>query len=232
MRTLSASQLKLYRQCRQQYHDKYITPREDIVRVEDTSGLLGTGIHKAIELYYKSGKSPAGVFAATVRGTLAEWQDSGVEVNYHYSYAEVVEQGLDILSSFDFSQFKPLHNELAFNLPFYDICKVRGFMDLVTEDDVIVDFKSAKRKPKDLQSDPQFMLYAWSFFQMFGRWPKSVLWYHLRTHETFEFKFDWAKFDTVAVQTAREIVTDDFSDLTGERCAKCSPWCPRYKTAA
>jgi hypothetical protein len=231
MRTLSASQLKLYRQCRQQYHDKYITPRENVIRIEDTSGLLGTGIHKAIELYYKAGKSPTGVFTSTVRDTLAEWQDNGIEVNYYYSYADVVEQGLDILAGFDFTQFNPVENEVAFNLPFYDICKVRGFMDLITDDDTIVDFKSAKRKPKDLQSDPQFMLYAWSFFQMYGRWPKKVLWYHLRTHETFEFNFDWNKFDAIAVQTAREIVSDDFSDLTGERCSKCSPWCPRYKTA-
>lgn len=231
MRTLSASQLKLYRQCRQQYYDKYVNRPVDFVETQDTSGLLGTGIHRAIELYYKEGKSPAGTFASTVRNTLNEWQDNGIMVNYYYSFADIMEQGSDILRGFDFSKFKPAHNELSFNLPFYDICNVRGFMDMVTEDDVIVDFKSARRKPKDLQKDPQFMLYAWSFFQMFGKWPKGVLWYHLRTHETFEFKFEWATFDAIVVETAKEIINDDYSDLTGQRCSNCPPWCPRYKMA-
>jgi len=231
MRTLSASQLKLYRQCRQQYYDKYINRDESMPDLQDTSGLLGTGIHRAIELYYKSGKSPLGTFVHTVRNTLNDWQDNGVSVNYYYSYADIIEQGTEILKGFNFDQFKPLHNEMSFNLPFYDICKVRGFMDLITEDDIIVDFKSARRRPKDLQKDPQFMLYAWSFFQMFGRWPKSVVWYHLRTHEQIEFKFEWPAFDAVVIQTAKEIIADDYSDLTGARCSSCVPWCPRYKMA-
>lgn len=232
MRVISASQIKLYRQCRQQYYDKYIVKPEDVVNIQDTSGLLGTGIHKAIEMYYKTGKSPQGTFTTTVRDTLRDWQDNGVPVNYYYSYAEVIDQGVEILNSFDFSQFKPKYNEMSFNLPFYDICRVRGFMDLVTEDDAIVDFKSAKRKPKDLQKDPQFMLYAWSFFQMFGKWPSAVVWYHLRTHEKFEFKFDWNTFDSIVLDTAKEMLSDDFSDLTGKRCSTCSPWCLRYKTTA
>lgn len=229
MRTLSASQLKLYRSCRQQYYDKYINKPPDAVDIEDTSGLLGTGIHKAIELYYKEEKPPIPTFMQTVRTTLTEWQDSGKLVNYHYSHAEIIDQGLEILNKFNFSQFKPKYNELSFNLPFYDICKIRGFIDLITEDDVVVDFKTAKRKPKDLQKDPQFMIYAWAHFQLFGKWPKSVIWYHLRSAEILEFKFEWNAFDAIAVQTAKEITLDDFSDLQGIKCSTCSPWCPRYR---
>lgn len=228
MRNISASQVKLYRQCRQQYYDKYVNRPDDYVETQDTSGLLGTGIHKAIEMYYSGGKSPQGVFTTTIRESLAKWQDTGVPVNYRYSYAEIIDQGLSILNTFDFSKFSPKYNEMSFDLPFYDLCKVRGFMDLITEDDVIVDFKSAKRKPKDLNKDPQFILYAWAYFQMFGKWPKSVLWYHLRTHETFEFKFDWNTFDSVVLDTVKEMINDDFSDLSGERCSNCAPWCYRY----
>lgn len=229
MKTLSASQIKLYRQCRQHYYDKYINKDETIIEVQDTSGLLGTGVHKAIEMYYKNGKPPSGVFTSTVRDILTKWQDDGVEVNYFYSYAEIIEQGLDILNNFNFEMFKPLQNEVSFNLPFYDICKIRGFIDLITEDDTIVDFKSAKRKPKELQKDPQFMIYSWAFFQMYGKWPSRVIWYHLRTHESIDFKFDWVAFDTIVLQTAKELINDDFSDLTGGKCFSCSPWCPRYK---
>jgi hypothetical protein len=150
----------------------------------------------------------------------SDWNENGKKIDSD------IQNSFDI---FDFSKFKPKQSELSFNMQFYDICKVRGFIDLITDDEVIVDFKSAKRKPKDLQNDPQFMLYAWVFFQMYGKWPARVIWYHLRTHEQFEFKFDWNAFDSIVVQTAKELILDDFSDLTGQKCFTCSPWCPRYK---
>lgn len=227
MRNVSASQIKLYRQCRQQYYDRYIL---QIPSTQDTSGLLGTGIHKAIELYYAQGKNPLATFSKVVRDTLNNWQDDGTPVSYYYSYSQIVDQGTEILSTFNFEQFRPKINELAFEVPFYDMCKMRGFIDMVTEDGGIIDFKSAKRKPKDLNNDPQFMVYYWAYFQKFGEKPAYVRWYHLRTHEVFDFTFDWNRFDSVVVDTVKEMVTDDYADLTGAKCSNCAPWCFRNKS--
>ena len=228
MKKVSATQIKTYRECRQQYFDTYI---KKVPRVKNTAALLGTGLHKAIELYYTRGEPPIPTFSRYIRKVTNDWQDAGEAVEYYYSQAEIMEVGLEILRGFNFSELRCKFSEFSFNLPFYDIANINGIIDMVTTDEGLIDFKSAKRPPKleSLQKDPQFLIYPWAYFQLFGKWPKYIAWYHLRTHEKFEFQFDWNNFDHIVVSTVREMVADDFSDLTGESCSKCSMWCYRYR---
>ncbi len=228
MKKVSATQIKLYRECRQQYYDKYNLRKSS---AQSTAALMGSAIHYAFERYYTRGEPVIGTFSRYVRETLNKWQDTGTDVEYHYSQAEVTEIGLDILRNFDYSSIKCMHSELRFQIPFYDIAVLNGVIDMITHDGRLIDFKTSKKAPKieQLQKDPQFLIYPWAHFQLFGVWPTSVIWYHLRTQEQLEFKFDWNNFDNIVVNTVREMVTDDFSDLTNESCGNCVPWCYRYR---
>lgn len=239
MQKLSASQLKLYRECRIQYFDRYV--RRIPQTTQDSSGLWGTALHKGIESYYQGGK-PALVFQRYLTTELARLQDLGTPVNYRMTYAEMIEKGRAILESLPLTQFQPLSIngqaalEIAFDLPFYDICTMRGFVDMVAKDVndnvIIVDWKSSGRKPTKaaLNDDPQFLLYAWVFYQQFGVLPDGVYWYHLRTNDSMAMSLDnfWTRFDRV-IETAREVVNDPFDDIdVADRCARCPEWCNRH----
>ena len=226
MLNLSASQIKQYASCRFQYFDKY---RLHKFGAQDTSGLLGTAVHKAIEMRYKANANPLAVFQNTVMDTLNSWQDKGKEVSYTYNYASIIEQGRSMLAGFNFAQFQPAHLEHKFSLPFLPSVLMRGYIDLITTDGIVVDFKTAGRKPKTVNDDWQFAIYSWAYVQLFNEYPKAVYWYHLRTHECIPFDVTKTSEVMIEVISATErLLEDDFRDIKHtDKCSKCTPWCAR-----
>jgi hypothetical protein len=99
--------------------------------------------------------------------------------------------GRSIIESMDWG-LKPLELEKAFELPFPNkenpVCILRGVIDMILEDDIIIDHKSTKVKPtkKKLSENYQFTLYAWAYRELYGRLPSKVYWHHLRTQEFLE----------------------------------------------
>ena len=230
MITLSASQIKQYASCRFQYFDRY---RLFQFGAQDTSGLLGTAVHKAIELRYTKYVNPLATLQKTLAETLAQWQDSGKEINYRYSYAEMINDGRAILEGFNFDQFQPKELEFAFTLPFDENVKMRGYIDLITHDGLVVDFKTAKRKPSRsmLNDDWQFAIYSWAYRETYGTLPSAVYWYHLRTHQVVPFDVSQtdAKIEEIK-QVVKTLQADDFSDVVRtDTCSNCPPWCLRSK---
>jgi hypothetical protein len=222
MLNLSASQIKQYASCRFQYFDKYKLHK---FGAQDTSGLLGTAVHKAIEMRYKANANPLAVFQNTVMDTLNNWQDTGTEVSYTYNYASIIEQGRSMLGDFTFAQFQPAHLEYKFSLPFLPSVLMRGYIDLITTDGIVVDFKTAGRKPKTVNDDWQFAIYSWAYVQLFNEYPKAVYWYHLRTQEEIPFELD-ASYETElarVIELAETLRDDPFLEF--EMCPKCPRWC-------
>lgn len=147
--------------------------------------------------------NPYAVVGSAVHSTLQYMWEHDYQVHeipyvYHTyvaTYAEeaqlvvppsLYQDGLMQVSFFRKHAFpRPLYIEHEFLVPFpkeQPICLLHGFMDYVF-DDGVVDIKTARQKPKSLQTSTQFLVYYYAFSVLFQRPPSFVTWYHLRTNE-------------------------------------------------
>lgn len=190
---LSASKIKKYLECKNQYYLRYIVFEPD---QKNLYAVLGLAFHKAIELYYTSGSDPYRTFEETwhkEREAAQLMHDNGLFYD-----------GYDMLELYPFDGRRPTSLELPFALPFPSadapLCIIRGYIDQHYEEARMVwDLKTAKRKPSGpkLNTDPQFILYSWACEQLFGYQP-TLVWYHARTGEQLVADVhDREKLDTV-----------------------------------
>jgi len=190
---VSASKIKVYKTCARQYKYKYITafndrPSED----KNVAALLGTALHKAIELQYRENANPSAIFQDVMDKTIEQWEKERLQINAAGYYTTALKVGKDILRKFDWQQFNPTELEHKFTLPFPNpitpIVNVTGYIDLVDRSKkLVVDFKSASQAPSqaELDNDSQFVLYAWAYEQIYGEKPNQIIWYHLRTDRKY-----------------------------------------------
>jgi len=193
LQRISASKVKTYKTCQKQYYYKYVIPfhnRPD--QANNVAALMGTALHKAIELKYKDKANPIVTFQTVMRETIDEWEQKQQPINGMLYYSSLLKTGTDILKKFDWSRFEPIGLEVHFDLPFPSpenpLVMVNGIIDLETMDGTIVDHKSTKTKPKqdELDFDAQFLLYSWAYRQIYQNPPYKVIWNHLRTGELLE----------------------------------------------
>lgn len=189
---LSASKIKMFFQCRLLYYRTY-TDREE--SIQNPSAILGSALHKAIELYYIEKKNPIHTFENTFDRMLAE---AGQNIKVFNNIAGIRKSGITMLGNMDWAAIKPLGLEVRFSLPFPNaenpICIITGFMDIVTEDGYIIDHKSSSKLPDidSMANDTQFVIYYWAYEQLYGKKPNGVIWNHLRTgifHNTNVHKY-------------------------------------------
>lgn len=189
--TVSASKIKVYKTCARQYKYKYMIPFKDRPSEDkNVAALLGTALHKAIELKYSIDANPTAMFQNVMDETITQWEKDKVKINASSYYTQALKVGKDILRKFDWKQFTPTELEYAFTLPFPSpinpLVNVTGYIDLIDRSGnakVVVDFKSQATAPaqEELDHDPQFLLYAWAYEQIYGEKPDDIIWYHLRT---------------------------------------------------
>lgn len=237
----SASKLKTYKLCGQQYYYKYINRVNNKER-KNTAALFGTAMHKALEMKYRSNKGPQYTFITTMNEVLDEWQSSGEEVvglNYINSY---ITEGKRILSTFDWDMYKPYNDnslELEFKLPFPNkenpIAILVGYIDLISSDGMfgynVIDYKTSKKPEtsEELAANPQFILYRWAGIQLFGFPPTNVIWHQLRTGEQHHARVD-IDFDNKMeslIQTVNEMITSPKVEKK-EKDSFCTRLCSFY----
>lgn len=186
--TVSASKVKTYKTCARQYQHKYVTayndrPAED----KNVAALLGTALHKAIEMKYSEGKSPTGIFQQVMSETIEQWENDGLNIKALDYYARAMKVGKDILKNYPWDMFNPIELEFSFTLPFpHDnpIVNITGIIDHIDIDGSIMDHKSATYAPNqdELDNDPQFIIYYWAYEQIYKQYPYRTIWNHLRTN--------------------------------------------------
>lgn len=158
---------------------------------KNVAALLGTAIHEAIELKYDQDINPVGTFQRVMSDTITQWEEDKVKINYANYYTTALKIGTDILRKFDWSLFNPIALEQEFTLPFPNaqnpIANVKGFIDMIDIDGSVIDHKSKSKAPAqdELDHDPQFILYAWAYEQIYGKMPYRVIWNHVRTAKLY-----------------------------------------------
>ena len=229
MTTYSASRIKLYQDCRAQYYDKYVLRLPETRK--DTSGLFGSALHSAIEHRYLYGSNPIQRFARYVSVMYNWYTRKGYTISHSMEYSDMLSQGREILLSFPWKSYDPIELEYEFTVPFYDFT-IHGYIDLITADGTLVDFKSSKRKPSgdSHDNDTQFLLYYHAYEYRYGYKPAQVLRHNLRDHSVQVFlprdmETKYAYIETV-IKTIEQDTFDDLKDGL-PICQRCAPWCGR-----
>lgn len=183
----SASRITTYKTCPRLYHYQYI---ERIEEPKHVLTIMGSALHKAIEMHYKNGANVQAIFSKEFYNGVS-FAESKLGIRGKESPVQVALIGEAILKGVDWS-LKPLEIEKSFSLPFPSkenpVCIMRGIIDMVVDGGIIIDHKSTKTKPtkKKLAENYQFAIYAWAYRELYGELPDKVYWHHLRTGELID----------------------------------------------
>lgn len=218
---ISASRLKRYEECRASYHAFYnLGYRQEA----NTSALSGSAVHKAIEEWYRNGCEPVSTHSTFMHMGYERMLEEEEHIQEFEPFQTILLRGEEMLRTFPFDHYKPVALEHNFDIALTDTIRVHGFIDMVLADGLI-DFKTSKNKPRNLEKDIQFILYVYAYKQLTGTYPKKVIWYHLRTQEEIPFVITSAYESELerVIQLAQTLERDPFLDF--EMCPKCPRWC-------
>lgn len=225
---VSASKLKLWQECPKMYEMRYVRGEEQKPNVW---ALVGSGAHKAIETYYKTGRPILATYAEWIAEHVTSAAVEGIE--YAPNLIAGIQNGL---KNFDTTLYDPLEVdgvpqlEKRFRLPYPDaenpICTIEGFIDCVTATQV-VDYKTGKDTPsiKAVERDLQFIIYHWAYERLYGVPPKEIVYHRLRDNKRIIGK----KFDiTILDSVLREFLTLQ-TVYNLDLCDDCPSYCGMRK---
>lgn len=150
--------------------------------------------------------------------------------------AEMVERYYDQIKSGKIKD-NPLVVEKEFSIPVAGT-KVVGKIDKLEIDDdgeyTVTDFKTGRAKPNpwDLRHNLQLTTYYWAVFVLYGKYPKKVVWHHMRTGDLLDSEREpqdiknlqdmiqnavWMKQKGIRHRIFHEGVCN-FCDFRGETC--------------
>jgi len=237
LRPLSASSLKTYRRCPQQWKLRYVDrlPEEDKPFFN-----LGTAVHEALEVFY-AGRVAA---PAPLDEMLAAFQEA-FDPDAYESGAEAARRradGVKMVEEFhakhagDFEPALAVEKRLAFEvegIPF------RGYVDRIDRVDDgrlrVVDYKTGRGFDFDrVRTDPQLTLYQIGVEQKYGREVAGLALYHVPTQTAFEVERHGeeqvAGVRAAVREAARGIEEGAFEPDPGHYCEWCDfrPHCPAW----
>lgn len=159
---------------------------------------LGSAVHHALEKTHKEGpfalKRAVNLFVDEFQRIIA---DDEVFIGYP-QLVKLRNEGIEMLERYD-GQIKngtikdnPLALETEFSIPIAGT-KLVGKIDKTEIDDsdgeyIVTDYKTGKTKPNewDLRNNLQLTAYYWATFEIYGRYPKKLIWHHMRTGDLIE----------------------------------------------
>lgn len=173
---LSASSIKDFLSCERKYWYRRFHSDQRATSIEADTG---TAVHDVIETYWNN--SVSGMSRITYYPEIDTVKASqALEIFY--------EKFVSLLSSKD-------KIEKKFSIEWTPNVKFVGTMDRITPNGIIYDWKTNKRLPVDLSSDPQFILYNYAYRVMNGRPPASVYFASLTYGRLIKFKYNKTKED-------------------------------------
>ncbi len=237
---LSATKLATFLACPRKYAYLYRSDTED--DGSNIYALSGHCVHAVLETYYKLPHEERAAFNAPLEyqlrmtDAILTQRRVGIELSGVDRSSVVINAALDMLSSFAWEKYAPIAVEHVFALPYpspeQPVCVLRGVMDQVYEWGVL-DFKTSAKPPKkeELNTNIQFILYAWAFEQLYGKPADHIYWVHLRTGKWLE----------AHVQDQRELLDEAITRVLDAHTTQSYPlnwgsrhcsYCPFYDSCA
>ncbi len=234
MRTLSATKLNTYLLCPRLFHETYIDSEYEATRT-NIYVLRGQAIHKVMQVFCQEGsvhvESPVQMYQRELGERVQSALAQGLKIEGLPYYLSALKFGKKVFTKkFSFDKYNGVvEREHWFSLPYPNkdlpICIVRGILDQIYPWG-IVDFKTNKEKPTEEQvsADPQFILYAWVFTQLYGREPDYVYFDHLLSGTWVKAEIDVARYAELDDLIHRILADTEYLSkvaTTGEHCTYC-----------
>lgn len=169
---------------------------EHAMRSPSTPWLVrGTAIHTALERAHEVSPFSLQIAVTTFKSDYRRIiEEDEVFVGYP-QMVKLEKEGVEMLERY-WGQIEngtikdnPLALEAEFSLPIAGT-KLVGKIDKIEIDEsdgqyIVTDYKSGSKKPDefDLRNNLQLTAYYWAVFELYGKYPKQVIWHHLKTGE-------------------------------------------------
>lgn len=189
---LSASSIKDFISCERKYW--YRRFASDVAESTEAAS-RGTAVHKTIEKYWND-------------------PDSGFEFINSFSKREFdLVKAQRNLDSF-YTNFRNLLDkddliEDKFKIDFSKGVKIIGVFDRVLSTGVIFDWKTNRSLPKNLENDPQFIIYYHAYTKLYGKPPSAVYFASLTAGRLVRFKYNSELFSILY----NEIIPDMLKNI-------------------
>lgn len=192
---LSASSIKDFISCERKYWYRRFASDKG-AKTEETA--RGLAVHKALEKY-SNNKSKALKY-------VTRYSESVINT-------EKAEQA--VLNFFDkFKEFTTNKDEIEqkFKIPYrpeYSIVRdvnIIGMFDRVTPEGIIFDWKTNRSLPRNLNNDPQFMLYHHAYTVLHNKPPAAVYFASLTAGRLLKFKFDGQLFNILYTEVIKDMI--------------------------
>jgi putative RecB family exonuclease len=178
---LSVSQLKMYLRCPLQYKFRYIDgliipPRSELT--------LGKSIHGTLEENYRQKiKTEIDLPLEYITDLFSDrWEKAVVDTIFEEDEkpGRVKDDGIALLKTYHTvvaPKVQPIEVERGFNLPIDDQnYTLKGYIDLIDRDNLIVDHKTTKRSMRQdmIDSDLQLTTYSLAYRELVGKKEKGL----------------------------------------------------------
>jgi CRISPR/Cas system-associated exonuclease Cas4 (RecB family) len=239
---LSNSQISLYLQCSLKYKFNYI---DELPKPFKPAGLAwGSVIHSALSWFHKQRMAGKPVTLEKLYKIFeADWYCQKVETEIRYREGEdemkLVLLAKELLALY----FHQGHNgakgsEIPFVVPLVNLSNgeemginLEGFIDLLEEDDIIVEFKTSAQTmaPKDVEDLMQLTAYSYAFELLHKRPPKLIKLVNfvkakkpkIIVHETHRSQEDYERLYHLARQVLKGIKEGIFFPRHSFWCKGC-----------
>jgi len=193
---LSASSIKDFISCERKYWYRRFASDKGISTEETTRGLV---VHKALEKY-SNNKSKALKYISQYSATKIDKEKAELAVlNFFYKFKEFTTPKDEIEHRFKIP-YRPANSIVK------DI-NIIGMFDRVTPEGIIFDWKTNRSLPRNLNSDPQFMLYHHAYEVIHGKPPAAVYFASLTAGRLLKFKFDEQLFNILYTEIIDEMLS-------------------------
>jgi len=226
--TFSVSQFNTYSRCPRIYKYNYVyripTPAKPYFD-------FGGTVHKVIEELTKKLKEGEAIdFDLAVKYLDAFWKNEGYKTELEEKQAK--EEAKEVIKTFLEEQAKMkskivgIEQEFTIKLDKYNIT---GYIDRVDQDGddyIILDYKTAKTPLSEnaLREDFQLLTYDMAVQQLFGKRPKKVGLWFLRSNKKVIIEpkdEDISKIKEQILETIKNIMKEDFTPAPGWECNNC-----------
>jgi len=163
---LSASMIKDFLSCSKKAQYRLYSPEQQ----EPTYQMaIGTIVHEALELHWDNFDAAMKFAEDKVRTTNLK-RGSGIVfrclLNYFENFTYLVKDTDKV--------------EQFFRFPYNKNVTLVGKFDRITEDGIMIDWKTGYNAPTDISNDVQFMLYDYAYTKLYGEKPKHIYYVSLQ----------------------------------------------------
>jgi len=178
---LSQTRINMYLRCAKQFEFRYM---KGLMYRPSGAMILGGAWHQALEINYSQKKeSHQDIKTSEMKEIFSDRFDTKVkneDVNFEDDKpSEIKDVGLQVTEMHHKEiapKVQPTHVEMPFTIPLTEENDLHGYIDVIHDEELIIENKSAKTTPNDqaVANDVQLTVYSKAYRHVFGKKEKGI----------------------------------------------------------